>query len=147
VGQTIASRLVEVGHEVRMASRAAGNEKAKAWVAAAGAKVSEGTFSEAAGFWPAALQLHERHGFAGSTAGCRGGEHARLDSHRRVNPARHASARAAVGGFLKEWFGWRKVLDFGDVSAARALETYLPLWLRLMVTLGTPLFNVHFQRG
>jgi hypothetical protein len=36
VGATIATKLVELGHEVKMGSRAAGNEKAAAWVEAAG---------------------------------------------------------------------------------------------------------------
>ena len=31
VGQTLGRRLVELGHEVRMGSRSAGNDKAVAW--------------------------------------------------------------------------------------------------------------------
>jgi predicted dinucleotide-binding enzyme len=50
VGQTIGSKLVELGHEVRMGSRTAGGEKATAWVAAAGERASEGTFEDAAAF-------------------------------------------------------------------------------------------------
>ncbi|MCA2979382.1 MAG: NAD(P)-binding domain-containing protein [Myxococcaceae bacterium] len=50
VGDTIASRLVELGHEVRMGSRTASNEKAAAWVKKAGAMASAGTFADAAGF-------------------------------------------------------------------------------------------------
>src|SRR5690606_92087 len=50
VGKTLASRLIEIGHEVRMGSRAQGNEAAKAWVAEAGAGASEGTFADAAAF-------------------------------------------------------------------------------------------------
>lgn len=50
VGKELASRLVEVGHEVRMGSRSKGNEKAVAWVAEAGERASEGTFAEAAAF-------------------------------------------------------------------------------------------------
>jgi predicted dinucleotide-binding enzyme len=50
VGQTIGSKLVELGHEVRMGSRTAGGEKAAAWVAAAGERASEGTFEDAAAF-------------------------------------------------------------------------------------------------
>lgn len=50
VGQTVASKLVEVGHEVMMGSRQAGGENATAWVAAAGEGTSEGTFADAAGF-------------------------------------------------------------------------------------------------
>jgi predicted dinucleotide-binding enzyme len=50
VGKTIASKLVELGHEVRMGSRAAGNENAVAWATEAGEGASEGAFADAAGF-------------------------------------------------------------------------------------------------
>jgi predicted dinucleotide-binding enzyme len=50
VGQMIGSKLVALGHEVMMGSRAAGNEKAVAWVAKAGKGASEGTFAQAAAF-------------------------------------------------------------------------------------------------
>jgi predicted dinucleotide-binding enzyme len=50
VGETLASKLVEVGHEVMMGSREAGNEKAAAWAAGAGEGASEGSFADAAAF-------------------------------------------------------------------------------------------------
>jgi predicted dinucleotide-binding enzyme len=50
VGQTLGTKLVELGHEVTMGSRTAGNEKAVEWAAAAGNGASEGTFEDAAGF-------------------------------------------------------------------------------------------------
>jgi 8-hydroxy-5-deazaflavin:NADPH oxidoreductase len=50
VGTTIASKLVELGHDVRMGSRTADNEKAAAWVASAGERASAGTFADAAAF-------------------------------------------------------------------------------------------------
>lgn len=50
VGRTIASKLAELGHEVRMGSRAAGTEAAVDWVADAGPNASEGSFGDAAGF-------------------------------------------------------------------------------------------------
>jgi len=50
VGAAIASRLVALGHEVKMGSRAAGNEKAVAWAADAGTSASEGSFADAASF-------------------------------------------------------------------------------------------------
>lgn len=50
VAQTIASKLVELGHEVMMGSRTANNEKAVAWAAAKGDKASCGTFADAAAF-------------------------------------------------------------------------------------------------
>jgi predicted dinucleotide-binding enzyme len=50
VGQTIGSRLVELGHQVKLGSRTANNEKARAWVRAADQGASHGTFDEAALF-------------------------------------------------------------------------------------------------
>lgn len=50
VGETIGSKLVALGHEVKMGSRSATNEKAAAWVKKAGAKASQGTFADAAAF-------------------------------------------------------------------------------------------------
>jgi len=43
---------------------------------------------------------------------------------------------------LKEWLGWPRVLDLGDITAARATEMYLPLWLRLWGTVGTGALNI-----
>jgi len=50
VGNAIATKLVSLGHEVTMGSREAGNEKARAWVEAAGGGASEGSFADAAAF-------------------------------------------------------------------------------------------------
>jgi predicted dinucleotide-binding enzyme len=51
-------------------------------------------------------------------------------------------AKAEVSTILRDWFGWRQVIDIGDITAARAAEMYLPLWLRLLGRLGHPIFNV-----
>lgn len=48
VGQTIANKLVEIGHEVTMGSRSADNEKASAWATRAGQRAGHGTFADAA---------------------------------------------------------------------------------------------------
>ena len=51
VGETIGSKLIEIGHQARMGSRTASNEKSAAFVAKHGAgKASAGTFTEAAAF-------------------------------------------------------------------------------------------------
>ena len=50
VGSTIATKLASLGHEVKMGSRDAANEKAKAWAASAGRGASQGTFADAAAF-------------------------------------------------------------------------------------------------
>ena len=56
-----------------------------------------------------------------------------------------AAAKAAVVELLDS-FGWRDVIDLGDLSTARGPEMLLPLWLRLMGALGTPAFNVRVAR-
>jgi len=43
---------------------------------------------------------------------------------------------------LTDWLGWTRIVDLGDLTAARGLEMYLPLWLRLWGATGTPLLNV-----
>lgn len=50
VGDTIGSKLIELGHEVKMGSRTADNEKAKAFVAKHEGRGSAGTFADAAAF-------------------------------------------------------------------------------------------------
>jgi predicted dinucleotide-binding enzyme len=51
VGRALGKGFVTLGHEVKLGGRAAGNEKARAWVTQmGGAKASEGTFADAAAF-------------------------------------------------------------------------------------------------
>jgi 8-hydroxy-5-deazaflavin:NADPH oxidoreductase len=50
VGQAIASKLIERGHEVRMGSRTADNAAATTWAEQAGERASHGTFADAADF-------------------------------------------------------------------------------------------------
>lgn len=50
VGATIGSKLIALGHDVRMGSRTADNEKAAAFVAQNGPRASQGTFADAAAF-------------------------------------------------------------------------------------------------
>jgi 8-hydroxy-5-deazaflavin:NADPH oxidoreductase len=57
----------------------------------------------------------------------------------------HDDAKAEVTTILTDWFGWQDVTDLGDLTAARAMEMYLPLWLRLIGT-GGPMFNVKVVR-
>jgi len=56
-----------------------------------------------------------------------------------------AEAKATVADLLRS-FGWRSILDLGDVRAARAMEMYLPLWLLLGSAQGTPNFNLKIVR-
>jgi predicted dinucleotide-binding enzyme len=57
-----------------------------------------------------------------------------------------AAAKAEVTERLRAWFGWKSVIDLGDITASRATESYLPLWLRLWGALKTADFNVRVVR-
>ncbi len=50
VGNTIGTKLIQLGHEVKMGSRTANNEKAAAFVKINGNHASQGTFTDAAAF-------------------------------------------------------------------------------------------------
>jgi predicted dinucleotide-binding enzyme len=54
----------------------------------------------------------------------------------------YADANARVAELLMQWFGWRSVIDLGDIGAARATEQMMPIWLRLCGALGTMHFNI-----
>jgi 8-hydroxy-5-deazaflavin:NADPH oxidoreductase len=54
-------------------------------------------------------------------------------------------AKKTVTGLL-ESFGHTDVIDLGDISTARGTEMVLPLWLRLMGALNTPIFNLKVVR-
>ncbi len=57
-----------------------------------------------------------------------------------------AAARAQVTEILKTSFGWKNVIDLGDITTARGPEMYLPLWLRLWGALQTPMLNLKIVR-
>ena len=201
VGSAIATKLVSLGHEVKMGSRDAANPKAKAWVASAGRGASQGTFADAAEFGEILFNCTSGAGSVDalkSTGAALGGKvlvdvanaldfskgmpptlfvsntdslgetiqrtfpEAKVvkalntvNANVMVNPGRvagehdlfvcgnDAAAKATVIRLLKEEFGWKSVNDIGDITAARATESYLHLWLRLYGTLQTADFNVH----
>src|SRR3989338_4723 len=51
-----------------------------------------------------------------------------------------AEAKRSVVDLLQS-FGWKDIIDMGDITSARGTEMLLPIWLRLWGTLGTPDFN------
>jgi 8-hydroxy-5-deazaflavin:NADPH oxidoreductase len=55
------------------------------------------------------------------------------------------AAKKTVIGLLRE-LGHSDVIDLGDLSTARGTEMLLPVWLRLMGALGTPMFNFKIAR-
>jgi predicted dinucleotide-binding enzyme len=195
VGQAIASKLVGLGHEVMMGSRAADNPKATTWAQKAGSGGRAGTFAETAAFGeivfnctkginslaaltaagienlegkilvdianvlpaaPAADSLGQRiqHAFpltkvvkALNTINCdvMVNPQSLPGSHTVFLSGNHADAKRTVRRLL-ESFGWRDVLDLGDISTARATEGHLPLWLALSKALGTMSLNVSVVR-
>ena len=51
-------------------------------------------------------------------------------------------AKQQVTRWLKEWFGWKSVIDLGDITTSRGVESWLPLWVRLWQAFGTAEFNL-----
>lgn len=204
-GQTIGAKLVALGHEVKLGSRSAGNEKGAAWVQKVGSKGSSGTFAEAAAFGELVFNVTSGAGslealgaaatelkgkllidianpldfskgmpptlFTGNTDSL--GEAAQrllpdtrvvktlntvncelMVDAQRVAGGEHdmfvagndAGAKAQVTEYLRAWFGWKHVVDLGDISAARATESYLLLWLKLWGVAKTADFNIKLVR-
>lgn len=56
------------------------------------------------------------------------------------------AAKAQVTQLLGTWFGWRSFVDLGDLTAARGMEAYLLLWVRMMGAVGSPTFNIKVVR-
>src|SRR5262245_8093344 len=70
VGHALGSRLVQLGHQVKMGAREATNEKAAAWVKEAGGGASQGTFVDAAGFGDVVFHCTAGHAALGLLTLC-----------------------------------------------------------------------------
>lgn len=57
-----------------------------------------------------------------------------------------ANAKARVRGLPTSGFGWRDLIDLGDISNARATEALLPIGIGLWGVLKTGDFNVKVVR-
>ena len=51
-------------------------------------------------------------------------------------------AKATVVRILKEWFGWREVIDLGDITTSRSVEMYMLLWRGLRKSISAQRFNI-----
>ncbi len=82
-----------------------------------------------------------------------------LNCELMVNPSRLAGgdhdvfvsgndeeAKGRVAEILRDWFGWKRVIDLGDITTARGTESWLPMWVRLWGALGTAEFNLKIVR-
>jgi hypothetical protein len=60
-----------------------------------------------------------------------------------------AQAKARTVELLGDALGWKKhnIVDLGDISAARATEMVMPIWLRLYARLGHAYFNFRLVEG
>ncbi len=205
VGTTIGSKLVELGHDVKMGSRNAANAKAAEWAKANGEHATYGTFADAAAFGEIifnctngantlqALEMAQADNLKGKilidlsnpldfskgmpptltvcNTDSMGEQIQRAYPDTRVvktlntvntsvmvtprqTPGDHvvfiggndSGAKAKVKEILTDWFGWQSVIDLGDITSARAVEMYLPLWLRLRGALQTPQFNIEIAK-
>ncbi len=55
-------------------------------------------------------------------------------------------AKSQTASYLQEWFGWKDIIDLGDITQARGTEMFLPLWVRAYGALQTPMFGVKIVR-
>ncbi len=206
VGQTIGSKLVELGHEVKMGSRTATNVRAAEWAGKAGGRALHGTFADAASFGEIVFNctggmvaldalrmagaenlagkilidisnpLDFSKGFPPTLSVCNDdsvGEQIQrefpaakvvktlntVNAMLMVNPSlvpgehdlfmsgNDADAKAMVRKILIEWFGWKTIIDLGDITTARGTEQLLPIWVRLMGLFKSPQFNFHIVRA
>lgn len=65
----------------------------------------------------------------------------------RHRAANDAAAKATVKTFAAKEFGWETFADLGDIAGVRASEGVLPIWLRLWMTTGSPMVNLHVVKG
>jgi predicted dinucleotide-binding enzyme len=204
VGNTIATKLVALGHDVKMGARSATNEKAAAWAKSAGGRAGAGTFADAAAFGEIIFNCTNGAGTinaldAAGDANLYGkilidvsnpldfsrgmpptlliantdslGEQVQrthpdarvvkalntMNCNVMVNPGlieeghdvfisgNDPEAKARVTELLRT-FGWKNVVDAGDISAARGQEMMLIMWARLFGALQTATFNFHIAR-
>ena len=51
-------------------------------------------------------------------------------------------AKSTVVRILKEWFGWREVIDLGDITTSRSVEMYVLLWHDMRKAISSQRFNI-----
>jgi len=193
VGRTIAGKLRELGHEVLVGSRSAGEdavpfEKAAAHgelvfnctngnssleaLSAAGEKHLAGKvlvdvanaldFSQGSppvvglGEGGSVGELIQREFPDAKVVKALNTVNANVMVDPRIVPGEHdlfisgndAEAKTRVAGLLQS-FGWPadRILDLGDITAARGQEAYVALWVQLMGVVGGATFNIHVVAG
>ncbi len=51
-------------------------------------------------------------------------------------------AKAKVIGYLRDWFGWKHVIDLGDITTSRGVEMYVLLWHYIRDIVPSQRFNI-----
>lgn len=51
-------------------------------------------------------------------------------------------AKATVVMILRDWFGWRDIIDLGNITTARSVEMYVLLWHSLRTAISSQRFNI-----
>ena len=201
VGQTIGSRLVQLGHQVMLGSRTAANPKAIAWANEEGSPHAlYGTFKNAAKFGEiifnctlgaASLDVLQQIGAENlkdkilidvsnpwdystekiSLTVCntdslgeqiqRAFPEARvvktlntMNCNVMVDPEKlpgrtnvfisgnDPKAKETVTTILRDWFGWKSIIDLGDITTSRGVEMYMILWVSLRRVVTAERFNI-----
>ena len=200
VGQTIGTKLVQLGHDVMMGSRDPANPKAIAWAKKEGHHALYGSFMNAAAFGE--LLINCTLGSASVDALHQAGsENLKgkilidtanpLDYSTKnwtltisnndslgeqiqrtfpellvvktlntmycdvmVDPRKLSEktdvfvsgndieAKATVITILRDWFGWKSVVDLGDITTSRGVEMFVVLWQSLRDAGSSPRFNI-----
>ncbi|MBN2116025.1 MAG: NAD(P)-binding domain-containing protein [Anaerolineales bacterium] len=199
-GQTIGSRLLELGHEVMMGSRDEANPPAVAWAKEEGQHALYGTFMNAAAFGEiifnctlgsSSLEALQQAGAANlkgkilidtsnpldrstdmwTLTICNDdslGEQIQrafpetkvvktlntVNANVMVDPAKllerthvfvsgdDIEAKATVVRILRDWFGWREIIDLGGIETSRGVEMYVLLWHNLRNAISSQRFNI-----
>jgi predicted dinucleotide-binding enzyme len=199
-GITIASKLVDLGHDVMVGSRDEANPKAVAWAKDEGHNALYGSFMNAAEFGEIifnctlgtasldALRMAGDRNLRGKVlidtsnpidrttdvwklTVCNDdslGEQIQrefpgakvvktlntVNANVMVDPNKliektdvfvsgnDIEAKATVVRILKEWFGWREVIDLGNIVTARSVEAYVLLWHEIRKSISSQRFNI-----
>jgi predicted dinucleotide-binding enzyme len=51
-------------------------------------------------------------------------------------------AKAMVVRILRDWFGWREIIDLGGIETSRGVEMYVLLWHQLRNAISSQRFNI-----
>jgi len=206
VGQTIGSKLVQLGHEVMLGSRDVDNPKAVAWAKDAGVQRAQfGNFANTASFGDIifnctlgtasldVLRMAGANNLKGkilidtanpldysthlwtltvSNTDSLGEQIQRefpdtfvvkslntINCEVMVNPTKLAErtdvfvsgnsmdAKATVGMILRDWFGWKSIIDLGDITTSRGVEMYVILWRCFRLEVSSYYFNIRLVRS